>query len=125
MAKFDISEFYTGYDVHEVPPKVLGQLTLLCGKCNSWGPLYPKAVSVTRGYRDEEKNMEVGGVPNSPHLTGEAVDLKDKDGKLALWFMNNIHILRELGLYMEDPRYTKGWVHLQTRPASLTIFKPY
>lgn len=124
MAKFTINEFYAGYKPEDIPAEVKKNLMILCDKSNEWGKLYPKPVVVKRGYRDPELNAKVGGSTTSPHLSGLAVDYVDKDGQLALWFMNNIHLLRELGLHMENPQKTIGWVHLQIRPASLTIFNP-
>lgn len=51
----------------------------------------------------------------SCHLSGEAVDISDPDGKLAIWLKKNEKKLETLGLYVEDPAYTKGWCHLQKR----------
>lgn len=37
---------------------------------------YEGPIFITSGYRDKEKNREVGGVPNSQHLWGNAVDIR-------------------------------------------------
>jgi uncharacterized protein YcbK (DUF882 family) len=37
--------------------------------------LYGSAFTITSGHRTPEKNAEVGGVANSFHLTGNAVDI--------------------------------------------------
>lgn len=52
----------------------------------------------------------------SKHLSGEAFDVADKDGKLWDWCMANIPFLEELGLYLEDRLDTPTWVHFQTKP---------
>ena len=124
MAKFVISEFYAGYKPEEIPSEVKKNLMALCDICNEWGKLYPMPIAVKRGYRDESLNKKVGGSLTSPHLLGLAADFVDKDGSLALWFMNNTHVLRELNLFMENPQKTLGWVHLQTRKCSQTVFNP-
>lgn len=70
---------------------------------------------VLSGYRPAEINAKVkGAAPMSKHITCEAVDLADKDGRLAKWCMDNLPWLSAIGLWMEHPTYTKGWVHLQT-----------
>ena len=70
---------------------------------------------VLSGYRPAEINAKVkGAAPMSKHITCEAVDLADKDGRLAKWCMDNLPWLSAIGLWMEHPDYTKGWVHLQT-----------
>lgn len=63
-----------------------------------------------KGITDESK------IPfGSCHLTGEAVDIADPDGKLGAWLKENKKKLEELGLYVEDLKYTPGWCHLQIR----------
>lgn len=124
MAKFSLGEFYAGYKPEDIPAEVKKNLTNTCDVFNIWGRQYPKPVLIKRGYRDPTLNKKVGGSITSPHLLGLAADCVDKDGQLALWFMNHTELLKELGLYMENPQKTIGWVHLQTRPASQTIFNP-
>jgi hypothetical protein len=53
---------------------------------------------------------------NSRHLTGQAIDLPDADRSLAGWVADNLDVLREIGLWTEDFRWTPIWVHLQTVP---------
>lgn len=103
----------------------------LVEKLNNLGVLFTKPVNVIRGLRTEMQNEAVGGVKNSPHLTGEAVDLEDKDHLLSQFILNNIELLERNGLYMENPYYCvsratgNNWIHLQTRKCSAVIFKPY
>jgi hypothetical protein len=72
---------------------------------------------VTSGYRPSAINAKVGGAAKSHHQSCRAVDLLDTDRKLMSFCLENLHILQELDLWMEDPRWTKGrvtnWVHLQ------------
>ena len=56
------------------------------------------------------------GSKTSKHLEANAVDVYDPDRKLAAWCVLNKAILAKYGLYMEDPRWTPGWVHLQRVP---------
>jgi uncharacterized protein YcbK (DUF882 family) len=111
----------------------------LVRRLNIIGEAFSDPVFVVAGLRTEEKNFAVGGIPNSPHLTGEAVDLKDEDYKLSKFLLNNIELLERVGLYMENPFcctsktitktwngrvFMNNWIHLQTRKASSTIFNP-
>lgn len=126
--KFTIDELCHGLIPTEKQKK---NLEKLIKALNILGVVYPDPVAVIRGLRTEKKNETVGGIPNSPHLTGEAVDLQDKDHKLSQFILNNVDLLERVGLYMENPYYcvskTTGnnWIHLQTRRASQTIFKPF
>lgn len=81
--------------------------------------VYGSPLYVSSGYRPKEVNDAVGGSPKSSHLTCQAVDFHDRDGKFAAWCLANLDVLEQAGLYMEDPRWTVGWVHLSTsRPKS-------
>ena len=58
----------------------------------------------------------VVGAPKSTHKTGEGIDNYDLNTQFARWCYTNGRILEELGLTMEDHRWTPSWVHLQSRP---------
>lgn len=78
---------------------------------------YGKPITVSSGYRPKYVNDKTPGAsPNSKHITCQAVDLTDPDLSLARWCMANLPWLSTIGLWMEHPDYTKGWVHLQTVP---------
>lgn len=83
---------------------------------------------VTSGYRTPEHNSKIGGAFNSAHLYCMAADIEDVPGKypkkLADWIQEDFQCLVDCGLWMEDPERTRGWVHLQIRPAHHRIFKP-
>ena len=94
-------------------------LTRLLLAVNELRKVYAHPMIVTSGYRPGHYNRSAGGAQNSAHLTCEAVDISDSSRALTSWIMSNRWILDRCGLYMEDPRYTSSWVHLQTRaPAS-------
>jgi hypothetical protein len=76
-------------------------------------PEEPKR-TYTSGWRPKKVNAQVGGAPSSNHMTGEAGDLEDGDGKLDAFCMAHPEILREAGLYQEAPEKTPSWCHLQT-----------
>ena len=75
---------------------------------------------VDSGYRPEAINdRTANAAKNSKHEICEACDLEDKDGKLWQWAVHNLAVLKEIGLWMEDPRWTPDWLHVQiVAPAS-------
>lgn len=79
---------------------------------------------VTSGYRRPEDNKAAGGSKGSAHLTCEAVDLEDKDGKLKAFCTEEI--LRDHCLYREADEFTPSWIHLTIRApmSGKRIFKP-
>lgn len=81
---------------------------------------------ITSGYRDPTSNAAAGGAKYSWHMRGLAVDIDDLAGNFGAWLMEDESRLRRHGLYAEDPRFTKSWVHLQTEPprSGKRIFRP-
>lgn len=74
----------------------------------AWGgPL-----GITSFYRPEPINQQVGGVPNSQHVTGRAMDLYPADGRSLEAFYQWIRPRWRGGL--GDGR-NKGFIHLDTR----------
>lgn len=50
----------------------------------------------------------------SKHLSGEAIDLEDRDGKLKVFIKGlSEQELQELGLYYEEFSHSPSWVHSQ------------
>jgi len=73
--------------------------------------------TVSSGYRPDAINMQVAGAAKmSAHRTCQAVDLHDEDGSLAQLLKDRLDLRMKYGLRLENPRFTRGWVHLQTRP---------
>lgn len=98
----------------DVDDITLRNLEDLCRKLNMLG--YAPAMyasSCLRSIKDQKRiNPKAMG---SSHLYGAAVDIADPTGKFAYWLQTvaGQRKLIEYGLWMEDPKYTKGWVHLQ------------
>jgi len=96
---------------------------LLC-RINALRVHYGKPMTVSSGYRPPSINAGVGGAKRSAHMSCQAVDFSDPNGELAAWCLKNMKLLIQLGLYLEDPAFTQGWVHLQSRPTNNNPFKP-
>jgi hypothetical protein len=79
---------------------------------------------VTSGYRPPEINKKIGGATKSSHTQCKAVDLKDSSGSIGKLLINNVKLLEELGLFLESPEHTKGWVHLDTKQRKNRVFIP-
>lgn len=94
---------------------------------NKFRKEYGKPMYVSSGYRSPEINKATAGsAKNSAHMSLQACDFKD-DGSIFEFIKKDPTILERCNLYMEDPRWTPTWIHLQVRkPASGNrIFLPY
>lgn len=70
---------------------------------------------VRSGYRPAAINSKIpGAAPKSKHISCQAVDIEDNDGKLKSWCLKNLEELESAGIWMEAPEYTPTWCHLQT-----------
>ena len=121
-----LSDYLMGRE--KICPLTKGQLESACELLGAVGYLFGKLniePILSSGYRPSHFNKIAGGAARSGHLTCEAIDIKDPDGSIAKLLMSNLELLEHLGLYLEDPEYTKNWVHLQTRPTLRRVFKPY
>lgn len=110
--------------VTDLSSLVTSNLYQLSGALNTLRAAYGSPMTVSSGYRPPVQNTSAGGAAKSAHLTCEACDFRDLDRKLATWCLNNLDMLVQAGLWMEDPRWTKTWVHLQTRPTKKRVFIP-
>jgi hypothetical protein len=79
---------------------------------------------VDSGYRRPIDNAAAGGSKHSAHMTCEAVDLEDKDGRLKAFLTEEM--LEKYDLYREADSATPSWCHVQTRPtrSGHRIFQP-
>jgi hypothetical protein len=66
----------------------------------------------------------VGGAKMSTHTVCAGIDLADPLGDYGRLIVSNKKLLEEVGLCLENPLYTKGWIHLDTRKRTNIIFNP-
>jgi hypothetical protein len=78
---------------------------------------YGKPMTVSSGWRPAAVNSKLANAgKKSNHMLGLACDFKDADGQLKDWVIANLKLMADLGVYIEDFNYTKGWVHFQIVP---------
>lgn len=112
---------------YQLPQQVVVNAAKLLDKVNPLLQEFGEVRRCSSGWRPAELNAKVpGAAKTSKHITGDAIDLEDRDGKLKEWCVFNQDKLEALGLYMEDPAATPTWVHLQQLPpkSGKRIFKP-
>lgn len=124
--KFDVKELLQAgnhkWKESEIDLVTKRNLEDLCRKINKLGynpPMY--ASSCLRSIKDQQRiNPKAMG---SSHLYGAAVDIADPKGELSIWVKNNKQKIIDCGLWVENPDYTKGWIHFQIyAPKSFTRF---
>lgn len=90
-------------------------------KCNSG---YRSPEDQYRIYKERAKNKQApfkdgiyiqSKVPITSHMKGAAIDINDPTDELDEWLESEEgkKIVKELDLYIENRKYTKGWVHIQ------------
>lgn len=120
-------EYLMGRDaLYPLSQELEANLLNLLGRLNMLRTFYGRPMIVTSGYRPKKINDSVGGKPKSKHITCQACDFDDRNGVLSAFCLSNLEILERCELWMEDPTYTLGWVHLQSvAPKSgKRVFKP-
>lgn len=118
-------EILQGRDKHyEMTPELWFNLGRLHHAINLLRAKWGKPMHVNSGWRPPEINRAVGGSRHSPHLTCQAVDINDPHGELSAWCLNHLDYLESCGLWLEDPKRTPGWVHLDLIVRKNRVFKP-
>ncbi len=123
----DLDAFYNGRDNayrDELTDEIRRNAEDIVAKANELlrRASFEHVCTVNSGWRPKQVNEATPeAAAASRHLTGQAVDLPDPDRTLAAWCVGNLDVLAEVGLWMEDPRWTydeRGdhWVHVQTVP---------
>ena len=112
---FEVSDINNhGYEILDDILRNIQDLICAANKCMS---LYGKQFVVTSGLRSEEDQERINPkAMHSKHLTGQAVDVEDKDGALAAWISKHLDKMEQYGLWFEDFGHTHGWVHMQCCP---------
>lgn len=125
-----LKDFYKGRDStysSDLTPEIQVNASKLLLKVNELMRLFGEDRKCNSGWRPLTIQMEVNPrAPKSNHVTGNAIDLEDRDGRFKTWCVGNLLLLEHLGLYMEDPDSTPTWVHVQQiAPRSgKRVFKP-
>ena len=112
------------------------EFTCKCGKCGQgFGQMDEKLLSMldtlrervgiplvlSSAFRCEAHNLAVGGVKNSTHTKGKAVDIKCLDSHTRFKLLKAAF---EIGFRRIEPRET--WVHLdvdESKPQDVVFFK--
>lgn len=107
-------------------PEMEQNLVKLLEGLNKFRAIYGKPMKVSSGYRPEAFNVKAGGAKKSNHMVCLACDFVDIHSSLDIFCVANQDILEKCGLYLEHPKWTKTWCHLQVvKPASgKRIFVP-
>lgn len=104
---------------------LLSRVNYLFGRLNIHAP-------VTSGYRPSSINHQIGGAKMSTHTMCAGIDLLDQYGKIGILLSKRTDLLKECGLWLENPDYTKklvngvlvNWVHLDIKERKNIIFNP-
>lgn len=124
-----MDELLKGKSYDSQSKEVRTNLSVLLYRINLLRTAYDKSMIVTSGLRTKEDQiriyaekgvMDMSKIPmGSSHLTGGAVDISDPQQELQKYVKNNLEFVADIGLWFEDFKYSKNWVHAQViAPAS-------
>lgn len=86
---------------------------------NKMREAYGSPLICNSGWRPPSINAATpGAASHSAHCMGLAADIADPDGKLMNWVLANLELMKELGFFFEDFRWTPNWVHFGLRKPS-------
>ncbi len=102
---------------NELTGELLSNASVLVVKVNELLDAFGEHRSVNSGWRPAAVNSAVpNAAPKSKHMTCQACDLSDDDGRLDAWCMANLPMLERFGLWLEHPDSTPRWCHVQSIP---------
>lgn len=109
-----MDELLRGADFRSLPASIQDNLNELHRRVNIIRAAYGKPLHVTSGFRDPARNSAAGGAIKSKHLIGCAVDFRDNaPHEFWNWCLTNLPLFVSTGLWLEDKRHTKTWLHVQ------------
>jgi hypothetical protein len=71
---------------------------------------------INSGWRPAAYNKKIGGARKSHHIKAKAIDIGDRDKRIASILCQRPQILDHCDLWIEHPDHTPTWVHFQSRP---------
>lgn len=136
-----MDELLRGKKYDELSKELRDNLSVLLHRINMVRREWGKPMVVTSCIRTEDEQLAIyakkgitdrSKVPmGSAHLKGAAVDIGDPKGLLKDFMTgHNEEMLELCDLYMEDPKATVGWMHVQILPfktykaGGTRVFKP-
>ena len=75
--------------------------------------LYGKPIRINSGFRCEQLNKLVGGVPNSWHQLGNAADIHISSAEEAKILFSNLQKLPSVDTVLFEHSKTAQWLHVQ------------
>lgn len=75
--------------------------------------IHQQPISITSGYRCEQLNKAVGGVPNSWHAIGNAADIHIKDENEAKEIFDILKTLPSVDTVLFEHSRSSQWIHVQ------------
>lgn len=125
MRLITMSDFLMGRSsIEDLPTEYAHNAAQMVSVANGLLMEFGEFRKVNSGYRRPEDNTAANGAKHSAHMTCEALDLEDKDGRLKKFC--NEEILDKFGLFMEHPDVTPSWLHIQIRETKSgnRVFRP-
>lgn len=115
------ADYFNGRDEEypdELTQERIDNALLVIAKGNQVLERFGKTRVVSSGWRPPSVNAATpGAAPKSNHVECKALDFADHDRELCAFLTaNDGAVLKELDLYMEDPKDTPTWAHIQTCP---------
>lgn len=107
--------------------QISDNLDMLLPLLNQIRTAWAQPMIVDSGWRSPSENANTpGAAAHSKHMLGLAADIQDLDGSLWAWVLQNLALMQQLGIYMEDRRWTPTWVHFGYGPpaSGKRIFVP-
>lgn len=118
MNYISMSDFLMGRaKLEDLSEELIGNANTIVPRANQLLDAFGSSRGCNSGYRTSSDQDRINpGAPLSKHTICAAIDLEDKDGKLKAFCLANLQVLESIGLWIEDPKATPTWLHIQCLP---------
>lgn len=128
MRYISVDEFLMGrITVDQLSPEQMANMNTVIPRANELLEAFGQFRKVNSGFRSQADQQRINpSAPKSKHLLCAAIDLSDSDGELKKFVLANLPLLAKIGLWIENPDKTPGWVHVQCLPPNSgnRVFNP-